>query len=62
MSTAANIDEFTGDKTITAQDRFEAMLMAQRNLSVVAEFSAALPLDALALLERNAALLTKIAE
>lgn len=62
MSTAANTDHFTGDKTITARDRLEAQLMAQRNRSAIEECPEILPPGAKTLLELNAQLLMRIAE
>lgn len=59
---AANADKFTGSKTITARDRMEALLMAERNRSVVIEFPELLPPGAKTLLELNAQLLMRIAE
>lgn len=58
---AANADTFDGDKTITARDRTEALFMAQRDRSVIAEFPDLDP-GVKALLEVNAKLLTRIAE
>lgn len=58
---AANADRFDGDKTLTARERTEALFMAMKNLSVVAEFPDLTP-GVRALLETNAALLTRIAE
>lgn len=59
---AANDDKFREEpKTITAEDRFEALLMAQRNRSVIEEFPDLIP-GAKTLLEMNAQLLMRIAE
>lgn len=58
---AANADNFDGNKTISAQDRLEMVLMAERNRSVVLEFPDLLP-GAKTLLEINAQLLMRIAE
>ena len=61
MSTAANTDVFDGDKTITAEDRLELVLMAAKNRSVIQEFPDLSP-GAKKLLELNAQLLMRIAE
>lgn len=59
---AANADKFDGDKTITADLRLQAVLMAEHNRSVIVEFPEILPPGAKTLLERNAQLLMRIAE
>ena len=59
---AANNDRFDGDKTITARDRLELVLMAERNRSVIVECPEVLPPGAKKLLELNAQLLMRIAE
>ena len=61
MSTAANNSVFDGDKKVTPQDRFELVLMAATNRSVVQEFPDLLP-GVKTLLELNAQLLMRIAE
>lgn len=61
MSTAANNNAFDSDKTITARDRLELVLMAAKNRSVIEEFPGLLP-GVKTLLEVNALLLTRIAE
>ena len=58
---AANADTFDGDKTITARDRLEAVLMAERNRSAIVECPEILPPGAKTLLELNAQLLMRIA-
>lgn len=57
---AANADKFDGTKTLTAQQRLEALLMAERNRSVIVEFPHLDP-GVHTLLEINAALLERIA-
>jgi hypothetical protein len=61
LSTAANTAVFDGDKTITAEDRLELVLMAAKNRSVIEEFPGLLP-GVKTLLEVNAKLLMRIAE
>jgi hypothetical protein len=58
---AANDDTFHGNKTITARDRLEAVLMAERNRSAIEECPNVLPTGAKTLLELNAQLLMRIA-
>lgn len=61
---SADIINFQGTskpKTLSARDRLEALLMAQRNRSVIEEFPDLLP-GAKTLLELNAQLLMRIAE
>lgn len=62
MSNAANTAVFDGDKTITAEDRLELVLMAARNRSAIEECPEILPPGAKTLLELNAQLLMRIAE
>ena len=59
---AANAETFDGTKTITAADRLEMVLMAERNRSVIVECPEVLPPGAKTLLELNAQLLMRIAE
>lgn len=58
---AANDETFDGDKTISARDRLEAVLMAERNRSAIEECPGVLPVGAKTLLELNAQLLMRLA-
>lgn len=58
---AANADTFDGNKTITARDRLECQLMAERNRSAIVECADILSPGTKALLEVNAQLLMRIA-
>lgn len=59
---AANSDKFVEEpKTLSAADRLEALLMAQRNRSAIEECPEILPPGAKTLLELNAQLLMRIA-
>lgn len=60
---AANSDKFVEEpKTISAELRLQALLMAQRNRSAIEECPEILPPGAKTLLEMNAKLLMRIAE
>lgn len=59
---AANADTFNGDKTLTARDRLEAVLMAERNRSAIVECPDVLSAGAKTLLEVNAQLLMRLAQ
>lgn len=60
-SNVINFPDTSKPKTLSARDRMEALLMAQRNRSVIEEFPDLIP-GAKTLLELNAQLLMRIAE